>query len=206
MRVLIVDDDAVSRRVLQDAVHKMGHKVVLARDGLEAWQSIERGGYDILISDWMMPEIDGLELCRRMRAREGEPFCYVLMVTHRSQAEDVVRGIMAGANDFMGKPFDRGELRARLHAAERMVELERSLAKKVQDLEEAMEEVATLRNLIPICMYCKSIRNDEQAWDEIEEYLREHAQADCTHSICPKCYASKVQPMLDDMHRENQAT
>ena len=141
-----------------------------------------------------------------MRAREDAPFTYVMLVTERSATQDVVAGIMAGANDFLSKPFERAELRVRLHAAQRVVDLERSLAERVRELEHALEEVATLRRLLPICMYCKSIRNEKQVWDEIEEYTREHANADCTHSICPSCYDDRVRPMLDEMRKEKRAS
>ena len=206
MRILIVDDDPVARRILEEAMAGLGHTVLSAIDGAAAWTLLQQEPVDILMTDWVMPEMDGLELCRRVRAREDAPFTYVMLVSTRSTTEDVVAGIMAGANDFLTKPYERAELRARLHAAQRVVELERSLADRVRDLEQALHEVATLRRLLPICMYCKSIRNDEQAWDDIEEYLREHANADCTHSICPPCYDERVQPMLDEMHREKRAS
>lgn len=205
MKILIADDDPVARRVLESAIGDMGHEVVVVNDGREAWQHLRSQRVDVLISDWVMPHIDGLELSRRLRARTDEPFTYVMLVTARSAADDVVCGIMAGANDFLRKPWERVELRARLHAAERMVELERSLAGRLVDLERALEEVATLKKLLPICMYCKSIRNDKQVWDDIEEYLRQHANADCTHSICPTCYEDHVRPMLDELHESKRA-
>lgn len=205
MRVLIADDEGVARRVAEKALEGMGHEVVAVCDGAEAWALLEREPFDVLISDWMMPEMDGIELCRRVRAREEAPFCYVMLVTRRSKTDDVVRGIMGGADDFMSKPFDRAELRARLHAAERVVSLERSLVAKVHDLERAIDEVRTLRRLLPICVYCKSIRNDQEMWNEVEEYMREHAQTEFTHSICPTCYEDEVQPMLDEMRRDKAA-
>lgn len=206
MRILIVDDDPVARHILEDAIAGLGHDVRVAHDGGQAWELLANEPVDVLMTDWVMPEMDGLELCRRVRGQEDVPFTYVMLITQRNEPEDVVAGIMAGANDFLSKPYDRTELRARLHAAQRMVDLERSLAERVRDLEQALEEVATLRRLLPICMYCKSIRNEQQVWDEIEEYLREHANADCTHSICPTCYDDRVRPMLDEMHREKRAS
>ena len=206
MRILIVDDDPVARRILEDAIAGLGHDVRIAHDGREAWDLLAeepvRRPHDRLGH----AEMDGLELCRRVRAQDDVPFTYVMLVTQRNEPEDVVAGIMAGANDFLSKPYERTELRARLHAAQRVVDLERSLAERVRELEHALEEVATLRRLLPICMYCKSIRNEQQVWDDIEEYLREHANADCTHSICPPCYDDRVRPMLDEMHREKRAS
>jgi sigma-B regulation protein RsbU (phosphoserine phosphatase) len=202
MHVLIAEDDPVSRRILQDAVSGAGHEVTLVGDGREAWRRIEAEHFDLVISDWVMPEMDGLELCRRLRARADAPFCHVMLLTSRNSTEDIVTGIMAGANDFVTKPFDRAVLIARLHAAERVIDLERSLAARVTQLEEALHEVATLRRLLPICTYCKSIRNDEQAWNDIEEYFHKHAQTDFTHSICPTCYEGRIRPMLDDLKRD----
>lgn len=202
MRVLIAEDDPVSRRVLEDAVSAAGHEVTLAFDGLAAWERMQGESFDLVISDWVMPKMDGLELCRLVRAREAAPFCHVMLLTARSATEDIVEGIMAGANDFVTKPFDRAVLTARLHAAERVIDLERSLAARVTELEAALHEVATLRKLLPICMYCKSIRNDEEAWADLEEYFHEHAQTDFTHSICPTCYEGRIQPMLDDLKEE----
>lgn len=184
----------------------MGHDVHVVGDGQEAWERLQSLRFDVLMTDWVMPELDGLDLCRQLRARADLPFLYVMLVSSRSSTADVVAGIMAGANDFLTKPYERAEVRARLHAAGRVVELERSLAERVRELEQALHEVATLRRLLPICMYCKSIRNDEQAWDDIEEYLHHHANADCTHSICPSCYENRVQPMLDELHSGKRAS
>jgi DNA-binding response OmpR family regulator len=205
MRILIADDDAVSRRILEDAVAGLGHEVTVVEDGDAAWAQLGEGVYEVLISDWVMPGVDGPELCRRVRAREDAPYTFAMLVSQRGTHDDIVTGIMAGADDFIAKPFDRAEMRARLHAAERTVRLERSLAERVDELQKALDEVATLRRLLPICVYCKKIRNDQQAWDDIEEYLRLHANADTTHSICPSCYQERVRPMLDEFHRERRA-
>jgi sigma-B regulation protein RsbU (phosphoserine phosphatase) len=202
MRILIAEDDPVARRVLEDAIGGLGHDVVTAVDGQEAWDHLNAAGFDMLLTDWVMPGLDGVELCQRLRARDSAPFLYIMLISNRDTTEDVVAGIMAGADDFLRKPWNRAELRARLHAAERVVELERSLADRVRELEGALHEVATLRRLLPICMYCKSIRNDKEVWDDIEEYLHEHANADCSHSVCPPCYEERIQPMLDELHRE----
>ena len=203
MYVLIAEDDAVSRRVLEDAVTAAGHEVTLVENGQAAWEKLQTETFDLVISDWVMPEMDGLELCRRVRAREDAPFCHMMLVTSRNATEDIVRGIMAGANDFITKPFDRAVLTARLHAAERVIDLERSLAQRVTELEDALHEIATLRKLLPICSYCKNVRDeDTQTWSDIEEHLHHHEQTDFTHSVCPTCYDDRIRPMLDDFKRE----
>jgi two-component system NtrC family sensor kinase len=127
MKVLIADDDPVSRHVLHGYLTKWGHEVVIASNGAEAWKLFQEGSFFLVISDWMMPEMDGPELIRRIRASERPGYVYTLLVTSRSQKEDVVEGMNAGADDFVCKPFDRDELRVRLRVGERIVKLEQKL-------------------------------------------------------------------------------
>src|SRR5215510_12059807 len=123
MKVLIADDEAISRRLLQNYLEKWGHEVMVAQNGAEAWQLFERGEFPIVISDWMMPEMDGVELIRRIRASQRPGYVYAILVTSRSQKEDLVEGMEAGADDFITKPFDRDELRVRLRAGKRIIDL-----------------------------------------------------------------------------------
>ena len=129
MKVLIADDDAVSRRLLQSYLQKWGYEVTAAGDGAEAWRLFGAGSFPVVITDWMMPEIDGVELVRRIRAgpasRPG--YVYAILLTAKSQKEDLVEGMEAGADDFLTKPFDRDELRVRLRAGERIILLEQNL-------------------------------------------------------------------------------
>ena len=134
MRVLIAEDEAVSRRLLQSYLEKWGHEVVVAATGGEAWRLFEQDPFPLVISDWMMPEMDGPELVGRIRNQSRPGYTYVILVTGKSQKEDVVAGIEAGADDFITKPFDRDELHARLRTGERIVNLERTLAEQNQAL------------------------------------------------------------------------
>src|SRR5579864_4202585 len=110
MKVLIAEDEVLSRRLLQSHLEKWGHEVTAAADGGEAWRLFEAGHYPLVISDWMMPEMDGPELVRRIRAHERPGYVYIILLTSRALKEDVVQGMEAGANDFVTKPFDREEL------------------------------------------------------------------------------------------------
>jgi DNA-binding response OmpR family regulator len=121
MKVLIADDDFTTRRLLQSYLEKWGHEVTAAKSGSEALELFERGDYSIVVTDWQMPEVDGLELIGRIRALPRAGYVYIVLLTARAQAEDVVQGIEAGADDFVAKPFDRDELRARIRAGERIV-------------------------------------------------------------------------------------
>ena len=137
MKVLVADDDPVSRRLLQSYLQKWGYEVAVAVNGAEAWRLFEQGEFPIVISDWMMPEMDGRELIRRIRASSRPNYVYTILLTAKSQQEDLVEGMEAGADDFVSKPFHRDELHARLRAGERIIKLERTLEDQNRALREA---------------------------------------------------------------------
>jgi phosphoserine phosphatase RsbU/P len=137
MKVLIAEDEAVSRRLLQNYLQRWGHDVVAAQNGAEAWALFQAGEFPIVISDWMMPEMDGLELIRLIRASRRPGYIYAILLTSRSHKEDLVEGMESGADDFLTKPFDRDELRVRLRAGQRVIELETALLNSLEDLAEA---------------------------------------------------------------------
>jgi sigma-B regulation protein RsbU (phosphoserine phosphatase) len=141
MRVLIVEDDRVTRRLLQRQLEQWGHNVDAAEHGLEAWQRFQSGEFALVLSDWMMPEMDGLELVRRIRGATTPSYVYVIMLTAKAEKADLVQGMEAGADDFLSKPFDRNELRVRLRAGERILELERDLAERNQQLHSANQRM-----------------------------------------------------------------
>jgi two-component system NtrC family sensor kinase len=141
MKVLIAEDDPISRALLQGHLQKWGHEVTAATTGGEAWRLFEAGSYPLVVSDWMMPEMDGPELVRRIRASARPGYVYVILLTARTQKTDVVVGMEAGADDFVTKPFDREELRVRLRAGERIVHLEHTLAEQNLALREAQAAV-----------------------------------------------------------------
>jgi two-component system, cell cycle response regulator len=127
MKILIAEDDVVSRRVLAANLEKWGHEVVVAADGAEAWEIFQREDVGLAILDWMMPEMDGLEVCRRIRATEGREYVYIIFLTAKEGKSDIVTGLDSGADDYVIKPFHKDELQSRVKVGKRMVELERSL-------------------------------------------------------------------------------
>ncbi len=153
MKVLIAEDDPISRLLLQGHLARWGHEVTAATTGAEAWRLFEAGTYPLVVSDWMMPEMDGPELVRRIRAAQRPGYVYVILLTARAQKADVVQGMEAGADDFVTKPFDREELRVRVRAGERIVQLEQTLADQNKALREAQaalvqsEKLASLGRL-----------------------------------------------------------
>ena len=187
-RILIAEDHYVSRHLLERNLSNWGFQVTTAEDGESAVSVLEsENAPPLAIIDWMMPKLDGLEVCRRIRALAGRPYIYLVLLTAKSHKEEIATGLEAGADDYVIKPFDPDELRARLKVGQRVVELERQLANRVRELETALADVKKLKSLLPICMYCKSVRDDQDYWHEIEEYIHTETGADFSHGICPNC-------------------
>jgi sigma-B regulation protein RsbU (phosphoserine phosphatase) len=190
MKILVAEDDAVTRKILAVTLERLGWDVVSVTDGQAAWRVFEMMGKDapeLAVLDWMMPGLEGIEICRRLRATPGFEFVYVILLTSRAQKQDLSAGLAAGANDYIAKPFDPVELEARVRVGERMVNLQRSLADRVLELEEALGEVRALQGLLPICSYCKKVRNEANYWEQVDSYLVAHSDVKITHGICPNC-------------------
>ncbi len=207
MKVLIAEDDPVSRRLLEATLNTFGFEVILAADGAQAWAVLQ--GEDppsLTILDWMMPEMDGVEICRRVRQLPAAIPPYLILLTAKSEKTDVVIGLDAGANDYLTKPFDRSELRARIQVGTHVLELQKALVGRVQELEDALSQVKQLQGLLPICSYCKKVRDEQNYWQRVESYLSEHAQVVLSHGICPDCYRTVVQPQLDQRSVSNDQT
>jgi DNA-binding response OmpR family regulator len=188
MKILIADDDLTSRVVLSSALKKRGHEVLEAVDGAEAWEAMRKpDAPSLAILDWMMPEMDGLEVVRRVRAAQSPRSPYLIILTTRDGKADLVSGLDSGANDFVAKPFDPGELLARIEVGRRMIEMQEQLALKVQALRQALEDIKTLQGILPICMYCKKVCDGRGYWSQIEAYVSRHSEAIFSHGICPEC-------------------
>jgi DNA-binding response OmpR family regulator len=188
MRILIADDDRVAATILQRAAERLGLDPVVAHDGERAWQILqEQPALTIAIFDWMMPGADGLELCRRIRQDAARSHMYLMLLTARDGRADLVTALDAGADDYLTKPFDNEELRARVQVGIRIVRLQERLAERVAELQEALSRVKQLSGLLPICSYCKRIRSDEDYWEQMESFVSEHSEAEFSHGICPTC-------------------
>jgi DNA-binding response OmpR family regulator len=200
MRILIAEDDLVSRKMLEATLHRWGYEVVITCDGESALKALQTDDAPRLaILDWMMPNLDGVDVIRRIRERShGEP-PYILLLTAKGNKEDIVSGLEAGADDYVIKPFDREELRARLQAGIRIVTLQSQLQARVRELEVAIARVKTLQGLLPICSYCKRVRNDGDYWQQVESYISDHSDARFSHGICPDCFESVVRPQLQNL-------
>ncbi len=202
MRILIAEDDFTSRTALVGALEKEGHDVIDAVNGSEAWDVLRQPDSPMLvILDWMMPEMDGTEVASKVRALQSPHSPYIIMLTSRGEKVDIIAGLAAGANDYLCKPFDFGELIARVKVGQRMVEMQAALAVKVEELQRALDQIKTLRGIVPICASCKKIRDDRGYWNRVEVYISERTEAEFSHGICPECMV-KLYPEYDSFSKE----
>ena len=187
-RVLIVEDHAPTRDALTFLLNRNGYELFVTSDGLAARDALlAPNAPTIALLDWMLPGMTGLEVCREVRAMRPDRYTYIIIVTGRDAMEDLSQAFAAGADDFIRKPCDPAELLARLRTGERILELEAGLMLRVQEAEETLERVRQLKRLLPICMYCKKVRDDESYWQEIDEYIHLHTGTDFSHGVCPGC-------------------
>jgi phosphoserine phosphatase RsbU/P len=187
VKILTVEDDAVARAVLKQALKRLGHDVVEAVDGESAWALLQEESVRVVVSDWTMPRSDGLDLCRRIRRRAGAEYIYFILLTSRDATqENQMEATEAGVDDFLTKPLDLPELWTRLRVAERILRY--------------TTQVRQLEEMLPICSYCKKIRDDQNYWQQLEGYISERTGSDFSHSVCPDCYTRVVLPELAQLN------
>lgn len=205
MRILIAEDQPLSRQLLAATLTGWGYDVVETDNGAAAWAALQAADAPTLaILDWMMPDLDGPQICRLARATPATASVYLILLTAKGGRGDLVAGLAAGANDFVTKPFDREELRARVQVGVRLLELQYSLAARVNELQAALTQVKQLQGILPICSHCKKIRDDQNYWQRVEHYVSAHSEAKFSHGICPDCYTSIVEPELAEMLRQRK--
>jgi sigma-B regulation protein RsbU (phosphoserine phosphatase) len=175
MRAVVADDDRSTALMLSRTLEKWDYEVAVTHDGSSALDAIIKGpAPSLAILDWMMPGLDGIEVCRRVRQASLSSYVYLMLLTSRSSRQDLVAGLDAGADDYLTKPFDPEELHARVRVGQRMLAL--------------LANIKQLSGLLPICSYCKRIRADENYWEQVESYITDHSGARFTHGICPTCF------------------
>ncbi|WP_044891659.1 response regulator [Opitutus terrae] len=192
MKILTVEDDPVARAVLRRALLRLGHEVVEAVDGEEALEVLRQQPVRVVVSDWVMPRVDGLDLCRQVRGRMGDEYVYFILLTSSDATEENQRTAAdAGVDDFLTKPLDLSELWTRLRVAERILRY--------------TTQVRQLEQLMPICTYCKKVRDDHNYWQQIEAFINERTGSEFSHSICPDCYQRVVVPELQRLREATAA-
>ena len=202
MRILVADDDPSIRRLLTSMLSDMGYEVVAVSDGNQAWDVMRQEDAPfVALLDWMMPGMDGTDVIRNVRSTPRSCSPYLLLLTARDRQGDIVEGLRAGASDYVIKPFDYDELQARLQVGAQMVSFQCDLAQRVRELQEALDHVRRLQGLLPICAYCKKIRDDQNYWHSVENYVMANADVHFSHGVCPNCYAKVVANELPEVRR-----
>jgi phosphoserine phosphatase RsbU/P len=202
MKILIAEDDQTTRYILETLLDSWGYQVVSVKDGIAALNEFSKeDAPPIAIIDWQMPELNGLEVCKKIAARNNGASTYTILLTGRDKNEDIVEGLCSGANDYITKPFNDKELKARIQVAERVINIQSSLSEKIAELEGAVKHIKTLQGILPICMHCHKIRNDQEAWEKLESYLSDHAEIEFSHSICPTCL-HEIYPEYSDSEED----
>ena len=149
MRILIAEDDITSSALLKHMLAGWGYEVIVTKDGNEAWEALQaKDAPRLAILDWMMPGLDGVEVCRKVRQLDVSNPTYIILLTSRSSKKDIVAGLEAGADDYIGKPYETDELRVRVKVGERMTALQSALAEQVHSLREALAHVKTLQGIL----------------------------------------------------------
>jgi DNA-binding response OmpR family regulator len=176
----MAEDDPVSAKILQVALSKFGYETVLARDGAEAWDKFDQEPVRLIVSDWMMPGMDGLALCEKVRTRAHTPYTYFILLTaNHTSTSNYALATAAGVDDFLTKPLDREAIRMRLRVAERILKY--------------TAEIRQLQEMIPICSYCHKVRDEHDYWDRVESYIQKETGSRFSHGACPECYEKEME-------------
>jgi DNA-binding response OmpR family regulator len=172
LKILVADDDAPTRKFLLAALKGKSHECVVAEDGKQAWEVYQESRPSVILADWLMPGLSGLELCRMIRADRRERYAYVILVTALIGKGSYLEGMDAGADDFVTKPFDLDEMGARLRVAQRIINLQ--------------TEIHQLHGLLPVCSHCRRIRDEQDAWASLESYVAQSTELVLSLRICPE--------------------
>lgn len=189
MNILIAEDDFISRKLLVNIIEELGHVVTVACDGEEAWQAYQAQPTRLVITDWLMPKMDGLRLVEKIRSHDLCDYTYVILLTANvGQRENYFRAMNSGVDDFLAKPLDRLELEIRLKVAQRILK--------------ASSRIASLENIVTICAYTKKIKFPDEGWETIEEFMRKRLGITLSHGIEPEYYDRIIRPQLEELKRK----
>lgn len=186
MNILIAEDDFISRKLLTNILEGLGHDVMAASDGEEAWRMYRATPTRIVISDWLMPKMDGIGLVQNIREHPKSDYTYIIMLTANvGQRENYIKAMKAGVDDFLAKPLDRIELSIRLEVAQRILT--------------ATSRIDSLENMLTICAYTKKINFPDEGWQTIEEFLQKHLGITLSHGVEPSYYEKVIRPQLEEL-------
>ncbi len=197
IKILVVDDDIDVLFATARVIRKAGYEVIEASTGNECLNKAREYKPDLILLDVILPDIMGTEICRRIKADSFFKDVFILLLSgQKTASDDQAEGLDLGADGYIARPISNRELLARVRAMVRILTAERKVDHLVTELQEALAKVKTLKGLLPICSYCKNIRDDKGYWNKIEKYIQEHSDAEFSHGICREC-AAKYFPDID---------
>ncbi|MBU0971283.1 MAG: response regulator [Proteobacteria bacterium] len=185
--ILVIDDNKENLRILAEILGSEGYTVRPALSGQIALTAAIKQIPDLILLDIIMPDMDGYQVCEALKADKYIKEIPVIFISALGEVTDTVKGFSAGGVDYIRKPFHREELLARVETHISLSRLKKDLKTRNEKLQLALDEIKTLRGIIPICAHCKKIRDDKGYWEQIETYLHEHSHAKFSHGICPDC-------------------
>ncbi|MCP4544060.1 MAG: response regulator [Chloroflexi bacterium] len=202
--ILIVDDTPANLRLLSGMLGEQGYKVRLAPNGKLALMNAQAAPPDLILLDIKMPGLSGYEVCEQLKADPRTRNIPVIFISALDQTEDKVKAFTLGGVDYVTKPLQVEEVLARVETHLKLRELQKQLTERVRELEEALAKVKKLEGLLPICSYCKRVRDDQDYWHRVESYIEARSEALFSHGICPDCYKEHVTPQLEALRRRRK--
>lgn len=185
MKILLVEDDPVAAMMIEAVLKALGHEVVLAADTRKGFALLKTESIRLVVSDWQMEERDGLDLCRQIRQAPGDYVYFILLTQQAATEANQLLAMEAGVDDFLTKPVRPTEMRARLHVAQRILGF--------------TQQVKQLQAFLPICGYCRKVRDDRNYWEGLEEYVAKHTASSFSHGVCPDCYQQVLVPQMEQL-------
>ncbi len=200
IRILVVDDTEPLRMGTARVLRQAGYAVEEAATGREGLEKARRLKPDLVLLDVNLPDMSGFDICKTLKSDPDSKRVYVMMLSaSKTSPDDRSEGLELGADGYLIRPLSNRELLAGVRAMERIIRAERERDRVIEELQEALASIKVLRGLLPICAHCKKIRDDKGYWKAVEVYIREHTEAEFSHSLCPECvrklypeYADKI--------------
>ena len=195
--VLVVDDDPDILFATARIVKKAGYTVIKASSATECQEVIRENLPDLILLDVVLPDMEGIDLCKKIKNDPDYNGIYIILLSgKRTSSDEQSEGLDTGADGYIARPVSNRELTARVNAMVRILSAERERDRLIIELQEAQSKIKTLSGMLPICAYCKKIRDDKGYWNRLETYIKEHSEAEFSHSICREC-AEKYYPDFD---------
>ena len=202
--ILIVDDTPANLRLLSNMLVKQGYEVRLAPNGKLALMNAQTVPPDLILLDIMMPGLSGYEVCEQLKADPRTRDIPIIFISALDATQDKVHAFRAGGVDYVTKPLQAEEVLVRVETHLKLRELQKQLTERVRELEEALAKVNKLEGLLPICSYCKRVRDDGDYWQRVESYIEARSEALFSHGICPDCYEEHITPQLEALKQQRK--